>query len=141
MERKLDKFMEKVKILNKDISEYFDEERGELFVFNTVQLLTKVEKLELDEVQLNTALFEMKVDKLAYEQDFIERPTVKERITKDPKDKHTLCMEKVKVSNVWNVSNGMGLFKSFNDKAKAIQYARSTNEEVKGWLFEDKEDK
>lgn len=136
MEKRLDKFMDKVKIQNKDISEYFDEERGELFVFNTVQLLTRVEKLELDEVQLNTALFEMKVDKLVYEQSFIERPTPKERITKDPKDRFTLTNEKVKVSNVWNVVNNMGLFKSFNDKDKAIQFARSINEEVKGWLFE-----
>ena len=136
MERKLDKFYEKVKILNKDISEYFDEERGELFEFNTVQLLTRVEKLELDEVQLKTALFEMKVDKLVYEQDFIERPTVKERITHDPKDKYTLTMEKLKVSNVWNVTNALGIFKSFNNKEKAIQFARSINEEVKGWLFE-----
>lgn len=136
MEKRLDKFMDKVKIQNKDISEYFDEERGELFVFNTVQLLTRVEKLELDEVQLNTALFEMKVDKLAYEQSFIERPTPKERITKDPKDRFTLTNEKVKVSNVWNVINNMGLFKSFNDKNKAIQFSRSINEEVKGWLFE-----
>jgi len=135
MEKRLDKFMEKIKIQNKDISEYFDEERGELFVFNTVQLLTRVEKLELDEVQLNTALFEMKVDKLVYEQSFVERPTPKERITKDPKDRFTLTNEKVKVSNVWNVVNNMGLFKSFNDKAKAIQFARSINEEVKGWLF------
>lgn len=136
MEKRLDKFMDKVKIQNKDISEYFDEERGELFVFNTVQLLTRVEKLELDEVQLNTALFEMKVDKLVYEQSFVERPTPKERITKNPKDKFTLTMEKVKVSNIWNVVNNMGLFKSFNDKEKAIQFARSINEEVKGWLFE-----
>ena len=136
MEKRLDKFMNKVKIQNKDISEYFDEERGELFVFNTVQLLTRVEKLELDEAQLNTALFEMKVDKLAYEQSFIERPTPKERITKNPKDRFTLTNEKVKVSNVWNVVNNMGLFKSFNDKDRAIQFARSINEEVKGWLFE-----
>ena len=130
METELNKFMENVELINKDLSLYKDNEKGMMFYLNTVQLLARVEPLELDKSQYEIALFEKKIDKLDYKEEFIERPTPKNRITKDDKDKFTLVMEKVKVKKVWDVANALNVKKSFIDKEEAIKFAEEINNKV-----------
>lgn len=130
METELSKFMENVELINKELSLYKDDEKGMMFYLTTVQLLVRVEPLELDKSQYEIALFEKKVDKLDYKEEFIERPTPKNRITKNDKDKFTLVMEKVKVKKVWNVANALNVKKSFIDKEEAIKFAEEINNKV-----------
>ena len=73
MEMELSKFMENIEIINKEISIYKDKEKGMLFYLNTVQLLTRVEPLELDKEQYQIALFEKRVEDLEYERETIKR--------------------------------------------------------------------
>lgn len=135
MEMDLIKFNDLVEIINKDLSLYKDTEKGMMFYLNTVQLLTRVEPLELDKSQYEIALFEKKIDKLDYKEEFIERPTPKNRITKRDEDKYTLVMEKVKVKKVYNVANTLNVKKSFVDKEEAMKYAETINNRIKEALI------
>lgn len=134
MEMDLIKFNDLVEVINKELSLYRDNEKGMMFYLNTVQLLTRVEPLELDKSQYEIALFEKKIDKLDYKEETIERPTPKNRITKDDKDKYTLVMEKVKVKKVYNVANALNVKKSFVDKEEAMKYAETINNRIKEYL-------
>lgn len=135
MEMDLIKFNDLVEVINKDLSLYRDDEKGMMFYLNTVQLLTRVEPLELDKSQYEIALFEKKVDKLDYKEEFIERPAPKNRITKKDEDKYTLVMEKVKVKKVYNVANALNVKKSFVDKEEAMKYAETINNKIKEHLI------
>ena len=135
MEMDLIKFNGLVQLINKDLSLYRDDEKGMMFYLNTVQLLTRVEPLELDKSQYEIALFEKKIDKLDYKEETIERPTPKNRVTKREEDKYTLVMEKVKVKKVYNVANALNVKKSFVDKEEAMKYAETINNRIKEFLI------
>ena len=135
METELTKFTENVKIINKDLSLYKDEEKGIMFYLNTVQLLTRVDYLELDKKQYEIALFEKKIDKLDYVEETIKRLVPKNTITKRDEDKYTLTNQELKVKKVWNVVNGLNVKKSFTNKEEAIKYAEEINKEVLGTLM------
>ena len=135
METELTKFTENVKIINKDLSLYKDEEKGIMFYLNTVQLLTRVDYLELDKKQYEIALFEKKIDKLDYVEETIKRLVPKNTITKRDEDRYTLTNQELKVKKVWNVVNGLNVKKSFTNKEEAIKYAEEINKEVLGTLM------
>ena len=130
MEMELNKFMEKVEIINKEISIYKDTEKGMLFYLNTVQLLTRVEPLELDKEQYQIALFEKKIEDLEYERETIKRVVPKNTITKNDKDKYTLTNKEVIVKKVYNVANALNVKKSFVDKEEAMKYAEEINKNI-----------
>ena len=130
MEMELSKFMENIEIINKEISKYKDTEKGILFYLNTVQLLTRVEPLELDKEQYQIALFEKKVEDLEYERETIKRVVPKNTITKNDKDKYTLTNKEVIVKKVYNVANALNVKKSFVNKEEAMQYAEEINKNI-----------
>lgn len=130
MEMELSKFMENIEIINKEISIYKDTEKGILFYLNTVQLLTRVEPLELDKEQYQIALFEKKIEDLEYERETIKRVVPKNTITKNDKDKYTLTNKEVIVKKVYNVANALNVKKSFVNKEEAMQYAEEINKNI-----------
>ena len=135
MEMELNKFMEKIEVINKDLSIYKDQEKGMLFYLNTVQLLVRVEPLELDKEQYQIALFEKKIEDLEYERETITRVVPKNKITKNDKDKYTLTNKEVIVKKVYNVANALNVKKSFVDKDEAMEYAESINNKIKEYLI------
>lgn len=130
MEMELNKFMENIEIINKEISIYKDTEKGMLFYLNTVQLLVRVEPLELDKEQYQIALFEKKIEDLEYERETIKRVVPKNTITKNDKDKYTLTNKEVIVKKVYNVANALNVKKSFVNKEEAMQYAEEINKNI-----------
>ena len=126
----LTEFMEKITILNKDIATYRDNEKGRLFDMNTISLLPKVEKLELSSEEFKKAKFEMKVEDLEYDIIEVDRPVPKNTITKKDEDMFTIVNSKVKVRLVWNVSNAVGIYKSFTDKDEAMEYADNLKKDI-----------
>ena len=134
MARELDEFMENVVIINKDLSHYEDEAKGIMFYLNTVQLLVQVEARELDEKEYDVAIFKQEIDKetddFKYNKKMIKRLVSKYSTTKNPKDQYTITSQELSVREVWNVKNALGIKKSFNDKFKALEYARSINEKL-----------
>lgn len=135
MEMELNKFMEKIEVINKDLSIYKDQEKGMLFYLNTVQLLVRVEPLELDKEQYQIALFEKKIEDLEYERETITRVVPKNTITKNDKDKYTLTNKEVIVKKVYNVANALNVKKSFVDKDEAMEYAEAINNKIKEFLI------
>jgi hypothetical protein len=135
MEMELNNFMNNVEIKNKDLALYKDNEKGLMFYLNTVNLLVRVDAMELDEKQYEIALFEKKIDKLDYTEEFIDRPVPKNTITKKDEDKFTIVNQKVKVKKVWNVVTSSGVHKSFTDKDEAMNYAIKHNETVINYLI------
>lgn len=134
MEKDLCKLMKNINIFNKEFSEYEDTEKGIKFPFNTVNLLTRVDLLELTKEEYQVAKFQQKIEDLDYKIENIKRAVPKNEITKKDEDKFTITEKEVAVRKVWNVSNTLGAFKSFVDKDKAIEYSRDINKEVFGYL-------
>ena len=130
MQDNIIEFNKKVSIINKDYAMYKDEEKGIMFPLNTVNLLARVDYLELSKEEYEKARFEMKIDNLEYNIIETTRPVPKNTITKKDSDKYTIVDSKVSVRQVWNVSNALGIKKSFKNKEEAMQLAESLNEET-----------
>lgn len=130
METNLNNFMKHITTVNKDISVYNDEDRGVLFYVNTIQLLTKVDYLELSSEEYKKAKFEKKIEDLEYNITEVERPQSKYARTKKQEDMYIIENAKVKVRQIWNVSNPIGIYKSFTNKEEAMQLAESINKEI-----------
>lgn len=131
MEKDLIKFEENITVINKDISKYEDE-KGTMFVCNTVSLIAKVEALELSKEEYTVKKFDGSIDDLDYEIVDITRPVSKYTLTKKEEDKYVITDSKVAVRKVYNVSNGIGIHKSFTNKEEALALANKINERYIG---------
>lgn len=123
-------FMNKVEILNKDLARYKDEEKGIIFNLNTIQLLPRLDYLELDKTQYETQKFEQKIDNLEYNIINVDKPASKYARTKKDEDKFIIENQKVAVRQIWNVINALGLHKSFNNKDEALKLYEAIYERV-----------
>lgn len=126
MEKELNKFMDHITILNKDIAVYEDE-KGNLFNVNTIKLLASVEVMELPKEEYKKAVFERRIDDLEYTDTTIYVPVPKNTITKRDEDKYTLVDKEMNAKVVYNVSNQIGLHKSFTNKEDALRLAKEIN--------------
>ena len=126
----IDVFMSKIKIKNKDISKYVDEETGSRLTIPTGQLFPRLEYFEVTKQELQKLKFERKIDDLEYNQVEFERPTSKSEITKKEEDKYTIVNKKIKGYAVWNVSNGLNVKKSFTKKEDAVKLYNSIDKKV-----------
>ena len=126
MERKLDKFMDHITIKNKEIAVYEDEE-GNLFNTNTIKLLASVEVMKLPKTEYKKAVFEQRIDDLEYDDTVITIPVPKNTITKKDEDKYTLVDKEMNAKIIYNVSNQIGLHKSFTNKEDALELAKKIN--------------
>jgi hypothetical protein len=138
MENNIIEFMEKVEILNKDISIYKNLEKGIIFPLNTVNLLTRLDYLEVGiEKDNKTKIseyemlkFEKKIEDLEYKEIIKKKTRVKSDITGKREDKTTLIEDEIKAVAVWNVSNTLGAYKSFANKEEAIETVNKINEKI-----------
>ena len=134
MEKDLCKFMESINVFNKEFSEYEDKEKGVKFPFNTVNLLTRVDLLELTKEEYKVAKFQQKIEDLDYKIENIKRAVPKNEITKKDEDKFTITEKEVAVRKVWNVSNTLGAFKSFTNKEDALKLSKEINDKIFEYL-------
>lgn len=130
MVKNLDKFYKCTKILDKQISEYEDEE-GNYTILPTTALLVNVDYNEFEKEQYNVAVFNGDIPKdFVTESKTIKKPVPKFEITKKPEDKYTITEEKVAVKPVWFIINGVKIKKAFNNKEEAIKEAKKINKKV-----------
>lgn len=132
MEKDLCKFYENVNILGKDFSVYEDE-KGNLFTLNTINLLTRVDKLELSKEEYKVALFQQKIQDGEYNIINIKKPVPKNEITGKDEDKFTLVDKEIAVREIWNVSNALGIVKSYTNKEEALKTAIGINKKIMGY--------
>lgn len=133
MERNLCKFYDNVRVVNKDLSEYNDE-KGNGFIFNTVNLLVRMDYLELTKEEYQVAKFQQKVEDLDYSITNIKRPVPKNEITGRDEDKYTIAEKEVAVRQIWNVSNAFGIVKSFNNQLDALNFYNEINSKYLPYL-------
>lgn len=126
MEKDLCKFYKCVKVINKDLSEYNDE-KGNNFIFNTVNALARMDYLELTKEEFTSLKFQQKVEDLDYDIINVKRPVPKNEITGKDEDKFTITEKEVAVRKVWNVSNAFGIVKSFNNYLDALNLYNEIN--------------
>lgn len=127
----LTEYMKHITITNKDVSEYVNEENGTRYIVPTGQLLGKLDYLELTEKELEQAKYKLLVDKhINYKTTMSTRPVLKSDITGKDKDKNTIIDSTVKVYQVWNVSNGLSIKQSFDNKEDAIKLYEEIKEKV-----------
>ena len=127
MERDLIKFNENITKVTKEIVKYEDE-KGNVALFNIGQLMCGCEYMELDEVSYKKALFEKIIEKDAEYNKIKAIKTVdKSTITHNKKDQGTLVDAEVEVSQIWVVKNGLGMTKAFNEKVRALQVVTELN--------------
>lgn len=129
MERDLCKFIDNIEIINKDLSKYADE-KGNTFIFNTINAVVKVDYLELTKEEYQTAKFSKKIDDLDYNIINIKKAVPKNEITGKDEDKYTITEKEVAVRQIWNVSNPYGAFKSYTTKEEAIKIAEHINNKI-----------
>ena len=138
MQENITDFMKKVSIIDKNLSQYKDEEKGISFYINTVNLLTRVDYLEVGtekSVKLKVSeyeklRFEKKIEDLDYKKITKKDIRIKSEITGRKEDSTTLIEEEVPAVAVWNVSNSVGVYKSFTSKEEALKFSDEINEET-----------
>jgi hypothetical protein len=124
-------YMGHVKVLSKEISEYYNEETGVKKIIPTSCLLASVDYMELADGELEQAKFNMQIDKdVEFKTKMVKRPKLKYEITKNEADKNKLVDSQVKVNCVWNVSNSLKLKKTFNNKEEALQLYEKINKPI-----------
>lgn len=128
----LEQFMDKITILNKDLSEYYDKEKGVKYLVPNSYIWTRVDYYELTNDELKKAIFEETVDKIDG-LNYINstRRQSKYEITKREEDRWTIVNSKVKVNQLWVVSDGMKYKKTFNNKEEALKLLDKINEPLK----------
>ena len=129
MEKDLIKFYDNIEVINKDLSKYEDN-KGNMFILNTINLLARVDYMELTKEEYKVAKFQQKIEDLDYSTTNIKRAIPKSEITKKEEDKYTLVDKEVSVRQIWNVSNPYGVFKSYTNKEEAVKYAKEVNEKI-----------
>lgn len=126
----LQEFMSKIKIHNKDIAVYTNEEKGVQYPLGVASLLARVDYLELTKGEIEKAKFEQQIDKKEYKLYDCTRVVSKYEITKVEADRFVLTDKKVKATHIWNVSNQLGIHTTLEDKEEAFKLCNEINEKV-----------
>ena len=131
-------FNKKVRIINKDVAEYKDKEKGVVIPLNTVHLLARLDYLELGIEKDNktktseyeVAKFKKQVEDLEYKEVMKTNTRVKGDITGKKEDMTTIIEEPMKAYAIWNVANSVGAKKSFTNKEEALKFVEENNEKI-----------
>ena len=130
MVKDLDKFYDSIKILDKTMTEYEDED-GNYSVLPTSALVVGVDYNEFEADKYKVAVFDGAIPKdFKTEIKNIKKPVPKYEITKNPADKYTITEKEVAVKPVWFVVNTLGTKKAFNNKEEALKEAKKINERI-----------
>lgn len=132
----LKSFMDNLTILNKDFSEYFNKETGTKYMVPNSYVYARCDYLELTNDELKKERFAQNINKEPKEFNQIEstRPVPKYETTKREEDKYTIIDGKVKVNQIWRVTNGMKYIQTFNNKDEALKLLDEINEPLKKLL-------
>lgn len=130
IEERLESFMEHIEFKNDKYCEYVNKEKGLSYTLNIPNLLCRVDKLELDEVELATALFKNQIENKEYKKVDIVKLIPKSEITKDKKDATTITEKKTKGVIIYNVSNLIGIHNSYDNVEDAFKIKEEINSKV-----------
>lgn len=124
-------YMGNVRLISKEISEYYNEEKGVRKIIPTSYLLCSLDYMELTEAELEKVKFDMVIEKnIDFDTKMVVRPRLKYEITKNEADRNKLVDSKVKVYCIWNLTNSLRLKKTFNNKKEALELYDKINKPI-----------
>ena len=129
MEKDLVKFMENVTFINKDVSQYEDE-KGNHYIIPNGQLVCSCSYMELSKPEYEKALFNSQIERLDYNIIEITRPSSKFERTKKEEDRWIIEDKKIKARQVYLVSNGLKISKSYINKEEALKETVKINQKI-----------
>lgn len=137
-DERLEEFMSNLEFGEKVII-YKNKEKGLSYPLTAPYLLCRVDKLELDSAkepagQLEKAIFEGKVEDKKYTMHDLEKLVPKSDITKNKEDMFTMTTKKTKGAIIYNVSNQVGIFNSYENVEEAFKLCDEINSKIKGYL-------
>lgn len=129
-------FMNHVEIINKDISEYRNDEKGVYYMIPNSYIWSRCDYLELTNEELKKEKFNQNVNNVDLKFNYIDstRPAPKYEQTKVEADRYTIIDAKVKVNQVWVVSNGLKFKNTFNNKEEALKLVNEINDKLRGYF-------
>lgn len=129
MEKDLIKFMKNVTFIDKDMSEYEDE-NGNYNIIPNGQLITGVSFNQPTEEEYKIGKYQNIFEDLDYKETTIKKKVTKDTVTKKDKDKYTIVEVDTPVKNIWVVTNYLKATKCFTTKKQALELAKKINKQV-----------
>lgn len=128
----LENYMKKIHFdYKKNLAEYIDDEIGTRYTVTLGHLIPSLERITATKEELNQLLFDMKIEKgMDFNIIIEERPVPKYNETKKEEDKNVIIDKKTEVYELWNVVNSLNIFKTFNNKEKAIEFYKDIRKKV-----------
>lgn len=125
-------FMDHLTIINKEISEYKNEETGVRYVVPNGYVLARCDYLELTNEEVKKEKFNQNINNEDIKFNHIKstRPAPKYEQTKIEADKYTIIDAEVQVNQVWVVSNGLKFKNTFNNKEEAMKLTEEINNKL-----------
>lgn len=130
IEERLEEFMSHITFKNDKYCEYENKEKGLSYALNVPNLICRVDKLELDDIELAKAKFKNQIENKEYEKVDIVKLVPKSDITKNDKDAFTLTEKKTKGVVIYNVSNQIGIHNSYDNVDDAFKLKEEINSKV-----------
>ena len=134
IEENLTEFMNNVKMLNKEVGYYENKEKGCAYCLTPNHLFVRIDKLELTKEELAKAKAEQKVEDKEYKMYDVKKRIPKSEVTKDKKDFYTIIEKQVKATQIYNVTNQIGIHTTFEDKEEAFKLFEEINNKVSEYL-------
>lgn len=130
IEERLQEFMNNVDIKTDKLSEYINKDKGLRYPLNTSQLLCRVDKLELDKKEIESAKFKRQIESKDYTTIDIIKHVPKYEITKIEADKFVITDKKTKGSVLYNVSNQIGIHNTYENVEEAFKVCEEINNKI-----------
>ncbi len=129
MKKDINKFLNNLKKIDKDIVKYEDEE-GNVIYAPLNALYASCTYLELNKTQYEQMVFQQTIKDDDYNIIEIKTQVSKSEITKKEEDKFTLVDSTAKVRQVWIVANQLQFSGSYKTKEEALKIVKDIEEYI-----------
>ena len=129
MKKDINKFLNNLKKIDKDIVKYEDEE-GNVIYAPLNALYASCTYLELNKTQYEQMIFQQTIKDDDYNIIEIKTQVPKSEITKKEEDKFTLVDSTAKVRQVWIVANQLQFSGSYKTKEEALKIVKDIEEYI-----------
>ena len=128
----LEEFMSKINYDKKNnYIEYIDNEIGRRYSLKTDHIMPVLDYIKATDDELSQLIFDMKIEKgIKFNKIKEERPFSLYKDTQKEKDKSVIVNKEFDINQIWNVSNPLGIFKTFNNKEDAIKFYEKIRNEI-----------
>lgn len=128
----LEEFMSKINYDKKNnYIEYIDNEIGRRHSLKTDHIMPVLDYIKATDDELSQLIFDMKIEKgIEFNKIKEERPFPLYKDTQKEEDKSVIVNKEFDINQIWNVSNPLGIFKTFNNKEDAIKFYEKIRNEI-----------